>query len=367
MEKKEQKQPFDQKIIQIENRPYIYITPSSGKGEASAARAALGRGKGAVEKGKEIKETPVSFFGHHIGKLLDPEKAEAEEFRSIDEELDSSLETVHRKLQMIKPRSPYGESRISEEEIKHRHFIEERNKARAALFEDIIRFHGQFETGLTSEKLLSLHEMMVMEAAHEKACSQEESIHELVECNLLTFLRRKAQEHAWQRLEDNIIRFHIEFPIPPSMVHPPDPVRKEKVTEERKKSAQEEFLSMPAQQLAELILGNVPIWVYSYPGKDTYLWQLTVLQGVAAGLTGNLLMEYLSAWEENSPEILDKIQKEFVDKIENIRRRGESAITLPEVLSVSKELERISREQMPQQIWKYIGSKLKDAHQIPRM
>jgi hypothetical protein len=343
MEEKEKKQHFNQRITKIDDRPYIYITPSPEKRKPP--------GKGGTR-------TPASFFGHHIGKLLDPGKVETEEFRSIDKELESSMETVRKKLEMIKPRSPYGESRISEEEIKHRHFIEERNRAQEALFEDIIRHHREFGTGLTREELVSLHELMQMEAAHEETCSQEESIHELAECNLLTFLRRKAQEHAWQKMEENIVRFHIEFPISPSMVHHADPVRKEKVTEERKRSAQEELLTMPAQQLAELILGNVPIWVYSYPGKDTYLWELTVLQGVAAGLAGNLLVKYLSVWEENSSEMLDKIQEEFADSIEELHRQGESASTLTQVLSVSKELQRISREEMPEQIWKYIRSKV---------
>jgi hypothetical protein len=235
MEEKEKGRPFDQRITNIDGRPRIYITPSHEKREPSGEKVPTARPR-------EDGHPPVSFFGHHIGKLLDPEKAEAEEFRSIDKELESSLETVRKKLQMIKPRSPYGESRISEEEIKHRHFIEERNKAQEALLEDVIRHHLEFGTGLARKELFSLHELMQMEATHEEACSQEESIHELVECNLLTFLRTKAQENAWQKLEDNIVRFHIEFPIPPSMVHHADPVRKEKVTEERKKSAQEEFL-----------------------------------------------------------------------------------------------------------------------------
>jgi len=354
---KEQKYHFNQRITKIDNRPRIYIEPSPEKRGPSVETVPFGRGEEPRDKRKEGRGLPVSFFGHHIGKLIAPDKAADEDFVSIDREIESSLETVHNKLRMIRGPSP-SESRISEEEIKHRHFIEERNKAQEALFEDIIRSHREFGTGLTSNDLLSLHELMQMEAAHEKACSLEESVHELVECNLLTFLRREAQERAWQKLEDSIVRFHIEFPIPPSMVHHADPVRKEKVTEERKKSAQEEFLTMQALQLAELILGNVPIWVYSYPGKDTYLWKLTVLQGVAAGVVANLLMKYLSVWEENSPEILDKIQKEFVDKIEELRRRGQSAISLPDVLSVSKELERISREQMPEEIWKYISSRL---------
>ena len=358
MEEKEKKQPFNQKITEIDTRPHIYIMPSREKDKPSAEGNPFARGKGPTDERKEGKKLPVSFFGHHIVKLLDPDKAEAEEFLSIDKELESSLEAVRRKLQMIRPPSSYEESRISEEEIKHQHFIEERNKAQVALFEDVIQYHHEFGTRLTRKDLLSLHELMQMEAAHEGACSQEESIHELVECNLLTFLRGKAAENAWQKLEGYIARLNIPFPISPTMLDPAEPIRNEKVREEQKRKAQEDFLTMPAKDLAELILGNVPGWVYYYPRKDTYLWQLTVLQGVAAGLAGNLLMKYLSVWEENSSEILNKIQQQFMDKINEIRRQGESAIDLVEVLSVSKELERISREKMPEQIWKYICSKL---------
>lgn len=299
----------------------------------------------------------MSFFGHHIAKLLASDKPEAEEFASVDQELESSLEAVRKKLQRI--RAPYAgaESRISKEEIKHQHFIEERNRAQEALFEDIIRRHREFATGLGSEDLWSLHDLMVMEVNHEALCFQEESDHELVECNLLTFLRRKAAEQAWQRLGGYLVQFQIPFPMSPSIEDPVEPLRNENVREERKKSTQNEFLKMPAQHLAELILGNVPNWVYSYPQRDTYLWQLTVLQAVAAGLAANSLMKYLSIWEEHSPEILNRIQQEFLGRINEIRQRGESATGLPKVLSVFKELQRISGEEIPDRIWEYISSK----------
>ena len=358
MEQKEQKHPFNQRITLINNRPHIHIMPSSEKQEPSGEKASLERRKGPMEDRKEGKKLPVSFFGHHIGKLLDPDKAAAEEFLSINKEIESSMEAVRNKLQRIKRPSPYGESGISLEEMKHRHFIEERNRTQQELFEDIIRSHREFGTGLTPDDLLSLHELMQMEAAHERSCSQEESIHELVECNLLTFLRGKAEEQAWQKLEDYVARLNIPFPISPTMLDPAEPLRNEKVRDEQKRKVQEDFFTMPARDLAELILGNVPGWVYYYPRKDTYLWQLTVLQGVAAGLAANFLMKYLSIWEENSSEILNKIQQQFMNKINEIRRQGESAIDLAEVLSVSKELERISREEMPEQIWKHICSKL---------
>ncbi len=242
--------------------------------------------------------------------------------------------------------------------MKHQRFIEERNASQEALFEEIVRYHHEFGTGLNPDDLWSLHDLMKMEASHEEACSLEESVHELLECDLLEFLRKKAAEGAWHQLDDYIVRFSVPFPMPPSMEDPAEHSRNEKVREERRRSAQDEFLKLPAEQVAELILGNVSKWVYSYPQRDTYLWQLTILQGVAAGLAANSLMRYLSVWEENSIEILDSIQKDFRDKIEELRHQGESAADIPEILSISKELQRISKEQIPDQIWRYFCSKL---------
>jgi hypothetical protein len=262
-------------------------------------------------------------------------------------------------LQQARASHPLSVDRISEEEIKHRHFIEERNRAQEDLFEDIIRSHREFGTGLTADDLWSLHDVMQKEADHEAACSEKTSFHEHVECNLLSFLRRKAGEQAWQRVEDYIARHHIPFPIPSSMIDHAESERTERIREEREKQARDDILKMPPQQLAELILGNVPVWVYSYPTKDTYLWHLTVIQGVAAGLAAHFLIEYLAIWEKTSAEMLKKIQKEFMDEIKGLRQRGESAPDISKAFSVSMELQRISREEIPDFIWNYISSKMK--------
>jgi hypothetical protein len=68
------------------------------------------------------------------------------------------------------------------------------------------------------------------------------------------------------------------------------------------------------------------------------------------------MVKFLAAWERHSPEILDKIQQEFREKIQKMRRQSESARNVSEVLSVSQEVQRMSREEIPGQIWKYLSS-----------
>ena len=349
---------FDHTITAVENRPQIYVVSSSEKRTSQEEPATLGKTQPRTNGQNEGLSQSAPFFGHSIGKLLTAGGKTVEPLLPMDEKLESSLETIRQKLQTLQAGYLSKGRRLSKEEIKHQRFIEDRNAAQEMLFEDILGRHREFGTGLDADNLWDLHDLMKMEASHEVVCSSEQSIHELVECNLLSFLRKKAGENAWQQVEDFLDRFHITFPMSPSMEDRFEPVRNEETREETKRSARDEFLQTPTLQVAELILGNVPTWVYYYPQRDSYLWRLTVLQGVTAGLEGSLFVKYLSVWEENSTEIVDRIQKEFVGKIDEMRRRGEAAITLPDVLSVSKDLQRISTEEIPDRIWEYLNSKL---------
>jgi hypothetical protein len=358
MDQKKRSHPFNREIISEDNHPNIYIVSTSEKKQLPKKGEPAEKEPPKEEKQKKAKESSASFFGHHISRLFAPGKAPVEELPSIDKELESSFEVVRKKLQHSQAAFALAKDRIAQEEMKHRRFIEERNKAQEALFEDVLRSHGEFGTGLTSDDLFSLHDFMKMEADHEDVCSAEGSLHEVVECNLLGFLRTKAGELAWQKLEENMSRFHILFPISSSMEDRAEPLRTEQIRESEKKSARDHFLNMPAKRLAELILGNVPVWVYSYPEKETYLWQLTVLQGVAAGMAAHHLMRFLSVWEENTSEILTHIEHEFVDEIRKLRQRGESTTDLSQAYAVSMELQRLSKETIPDRIWHYISDKV---------
>jgi hypothetical protein len=90
--------------------------------------------------------------------------------------------------------------------------------------------------------------------------------------------------------------------------------------------------------LAELILGNVPVWVYSCLAKESCLWHLTALQGVTAGLAANHFRRSLAFWQTHSTEIFEAMKQEFRAKIKGVRQRGEAATDILEVFSVSKEL-----------------------------
>lgn len=354
---------FKRRLVIEDGRPRLFIALPGEEEQPTekpvssreAPRAAKGGQRG------EAKGEAALFFGHRIGKLLAPDEGAKEDFAALDRQLASAREAVRNKLQSAQAakRIERGEA-VEDEEERHRRFVMERNTAQEELFREVVRHHEKFRTGLDEARLWSLYDLMKREARHEEACSLGGDVKEIIECSLLAFLREKAAESAWQRLETYLVRFQIPFPSSTSMESPDDPVRNEKVKEEVKASKRQDFLGMRAELMADLILGNVPNWVYSYPGRNTYLWDLTVLQGVAAGLAADRLMTYLAAWEEHSEEVLDKIREKFTGRIQEVRRQGEAAAAIPEVLSVSREVQRISTEQIPEEIWRELSSRRKE-------
>jgi len=283
MEKGKKGISFSRQLVMEDGRPRLYISVPGEEGQLTGqpvpSREASQDARS--EHRRESKREPAMFFGHHIEKLLVPDAEAKEDFATLDGQLASTREAVRNKLKSAQAskRMERGEM-VEDEDERHRRFVEERNEAQEELFRDLVRHHEKFETGMDEEKLWSLFDLMKKEARREKACSLGGDLKDVVECSLLAFLRQKALEIAWKTLDAYLARFEIPFPSSASMESQDDPVRSGKVKEEFKASKREDFLKMPADLTANLILGNVPIWVYSYPGRNTYLWSLTVLQGV---------------------------------------------------------------------------------------
>jgi len=347
------KSPFTYEVITVENRPRIYAIPTSEEERLSDKQPQVPKEEG----GKGL----FSFFGHRLENLLISVKPQEEDLPPIEKELERSLEEVQKKLEEAQVGRKAEIDVLENERMKHEELIEERNRSQVLLFEDIVKYHSQIGTGLKKEDVLSLHRFMKNAAHHETDCSSHEILHKHIECNVMSFFRQKAVEKGWERIENYMERAGIPFPVPASMLDRNNEVLNENVREDGKKAAGEDFRKMPPEQCAEMILGNVPVWLFSYPEKNSYLWLLTVLHGVAAGIAAKVYLNYLGFWERNSSVLLQKIDKRFTEKIRALRERGKGATELTDVFSVSRELQRISKEEMPDYIWSEMPSEVRDS------
>ena len=186
---------FTRQLVMEDGRPRLYIAPPGEEGHPTRKPVSSREAPQTVKREQrgESKQEPAMFFGHHIGKLLVPDKEAKGDFGSLDRQLASTREAVRNKLGSAQAakRIERGEV-VEDEEERHRRFVEERNAAQEELFRDLVRQHEKFETGIDEEQLWSLFDLMKKEARHEKACSLGGDVKEVLECSLLAFLRQKA-------------------------------------------------------------------------------------------------------------------------------------------------------------------------------
>jgi len=359
MEENVKGSPFLHRVVQEGEMPRVYLLSASEKAKASA-------------KGEKPREPPAvklkvpsggGFFGHHIGKIMLPAGPPvASGPPTLEGKLSSAMETVRDKLSRIQEayetRHDGRRDFLEQEKEKHRQFLMERNKAQEILFTDIVRCHQKFDTGLTPDDLWRLHDTLVMAASHEHHCYSGDAIHNFVECKLLNFIRQKSIGLTWQKLSAALDRLGLPFPFSPSLEEPDKPERNDMIRQGAKKVKGDELVAMSTLILAELILGNVPGWVYSYPEKGSYLWLTTVYQGVAAGMAADLYVNALSLWEKHAETIMADLSGIYTVKIDELNRKGQAASNLGEVLSVSKRIEQIAGEDIPEAIWERLSVKL---------
>lgn len=351
---------FQRSIVSVDDQPRIYITP------LTAELAPAEEKPPSQDPRSEHAEHGQSFFGDRIETLLfsRPEEQKVEEqarpLPSLEKALEAGLQTVEKKLERSHQAQRLRQSVLATEKAKHERFIQERNQAQETLFSEVIRLHSRFGTGLDEKALWTLHDFMVKLCKHEIFCSSEDALHQHLESNVLHFLRRKALETAWDRIEEVMERFNMPFPIS-STVGGRDPAHNEQIAREARRTAKETFMKLAPDQLAELVLGNVPVWVYAYPAQESYLWRLTALQSVAAGIAADFFMQALALWEKESPGILKGIEHEFLQRVDTLRRKGESATDLREIHEISVALRRISTEEIPEHIWKSLKPHLEKA------
>jgi len=262
----------------------------------------------------------------------------------------SNLETS-KDASAARSKSAWEGGFLKQEDKKRWQFLEQRNAAQEKLFTDILSCHQQFGTGLKPGDLWRLHDTLAIAASKEHHCSAGDSIHIFVECKLLDFMREKAVTLAWQKLSASLIRFQLAFPFPPSLEDPEKPENNDMIKEESKKAQGDQLAAMSTLLLAELILGNVPTWVFSYPQKDNYLWLSTTYQGVAAGLAADLYVKFLYAYERNAEKIITDIEKVFAEKLDVFKNKGPGAPNLAEVLSVSRLIDQMTGQDISEDPW----------------
>lgn len=233
-----------------------------------------------------------------------------------------------------------------------------RDSEREALEAQIVRLHGQLGTHIDAAMMERLRRLLSTHAPADTDPSRV-SIEERIEQSVLHHLFRGAAEAAWGRLEELMAHSGLAWPVRSGG---PSGMASEELHRGRGRHREEirsAFLAATPRQQAELIQGEVRIWVYGYPARDSYLWLQTAILAVAAALCAQFFASALELWMWRPRELDAKLLSTVNDGIEPARDAIRAGIqTVAEASDVAALVGAACDRVIPSMVWDYVAPKL---------
>ncbi|HYV41817.1 MAG TPA: hypothetical protein VEO02_08530 [Thermoanaerobaculia bacterium] len=302
------------------------------------------------------------------------DRSDSSEQREDAEPALSVLESIERELQTITDRAETalkesasrvtvsvlsGSSARPQNPDRRELLREEREAARRAMEQHIIRLHRQLGTGITLERMERLARVL---AAHAPLSGDSPGtrFQDRIELEVLRCLYLQAGEAAWSRLDDLLARTGLAWPPPDGLPSRNSTEEHQRQHEAHNEQIRKDFILTPAAQAASLIHGSVEAWRYGYPARNSYLWLQTALRAVVAALRAEAFAAAVELWLWRSSdlerEILECVSEKLGDARSILERETHTATDAAEVVS---RVDEVCGTAIPQVVWDHAAKKLR--------
>jgi len=281
-------------------------------------------------------------------------------FEATLRELDQKAEELRRESGA--PPSAAGASPRSEEERAAERVAERARRmeaARAAIREDIAGAHTRLGTGLEKTDLEAL--ARDLEELSALAESGRDS-HELLSRARFTIAERVLKETgelAVARLVALLQRAGQAWPDPTHYAPTAKPEEVERSRRRRLAETRDAFLAQDLSRTAKRLLGVVEVWGSDYPDRGTPLWEETVLEGLSAGIRGDLVRQSVEILRAHRDELLAGTEASVGKELAALRQVLQSGVaSLEQANLATASALRVLDEVVPEVAWKTIRSRL---------
>jgi hypothetical protein len=192
---------------------------------------------------------------------------------------------------------------------------------------DIKQMHERLATGVSGEALDEVTEAM---QELQGIVAQGEASHELLpraRHAIAERIRQESGELAVARLRQLLERAQLAWPDPTHYRQGASEEDVERSRSRRLAETREAFLAQGFGSTAERCVGIVTGWGADYPDPGSPLWEECVLEGVAAGIRGQLAHEFVELLRKESDEILAGIEELIGKEIAELRRVLRAGVT----------------------------------------
>ena len=228
-----------------------------------------------------------------------------------------------------------------------------------AIREDIAKAHAQLGTGLSGEELEGLAGYLHELDAVTTPGRQSHALLPRARYAIGERLRSEAGELAVRRLVALLEAQKRSWPDPTH--HRPSAPQEEIERSRRRRLGEirEVFLASDLQRTSERMLGVVRGWGADYPDPGSPLWEECVLEGVAAGIRGQLLKEFVELLRRDREALLARVETSVGKEIAALQTVLEGGVRSIEQASqaVASSL-RVLDEMVPEIAWEHARSQL---------
>jgi hypothetical protein len=306
----------------------------------------------------------IGLFQARPGEAPPTKPVEDGDFEALRANFDAALHDLDEKAEEYRRRRAAASSApgVSRSTAAERAAERERRIAdiRQTIRKEISSMHEKLGTGVGTD--LEALSASLEDVAVEVDAGKES--HELIprtRARAVQRMQKEAGELALARLEVLRRRQNLEWPDPTQHEPGAPPEEIERSRRRHLAEVRESFLGQSLSRTAERLLGIVTVWGSDYPHRDSRLWEETVLEGVAAGIRGDLFRECLAVARRDEDHLVSlakvSIGKELIG-LQQVMKAGVTSIEQANQAAASAL--RVLDEVVPRLVWEHIRS------QVPR-
>jgi hypothetical protein len=225
--------------------------------------------------------------------------------------------------------------------------------------EDIEKMHSRLGTGLSPTDLDAIGALLRDLDADATAGRSSDALMPRLRFSVGTRFRLEAGALAVARLVELLRRAKLEWPDPMHYAPHAKPEEIERSRRRRLAEIRESFLSQDFKRTAERMLGIVQAWGPDYPDRGSPLWEETVLEGVAAGIRGQLLKDFVELVERDRDLVLRRAEAAIGKELAALQTAVEGGVHSIEQANmvVASSLHALD-EVVPELVWQHVRSVL---------
>lgn len=291
-----------------------------------------------------------------------PEPEAASRFEQLHADFEAALSGLDAKVQESRAATGSAGSiagaRQKTAEERAAENLRRMDATHRAIREDIEKMHARLGTGLSSADLDALAAYLDNLETTASAGKDSHSLLPRARYAIAERLRAQAGELAAARLVALLEREKLSWPDPTHHRPSASPEEVERSRRRRLGETREAFLASGFQRTAERMLGIVRGWSADYPDRGTPLWEESVLEGVAAGIRGQLLKEFVECLQRDRDAILRQTEELIGKELAALQQALQSGVTVEQAQRASAASLQVVDQMVPEIAWEHVRAKL---------